>query len=387
MKTIFTFVIVLLPILSIYISPIRNIDLGTFCLLLLSPFVFAGFLKRNRIKAPYFMCMLILYTCMGTLFSFAVNVPPDLKISLLRMGKFVVVLSIVFVVGNMFFNYTLAKKILKVVTTVAVLYIIVQTVVFYFTGRLLPSVPFNLVQNEAYGNIDYVSAAARFYRPTSFFLEPAHFSQYVLLYLAYSLFGDYEENRSNLKMAIFITIGLFASTSGQGILLGLLIWGLWWFDEIKKANIKNMVYLIILAAVISVIILPLVFQTRTVNTAMNRLVTGSGSLGDAVTGRLFTYNYYSELPVLQKIIGMGYGNVPKGVYFNSIAYTLYCSGIIGLILIVLIFLDAFIYTRNFQRYFCIIYALLILGSASFTATSIAYYFMFIYSGYKKVYVS
>lgn len=384
MKTVFSFLIVLLPILSIYISPIKGIDLGTFCLLFLSPFLFMGFLKRSKIKVPLFMIIFILYTFIASLFSFMISTPSDFKISLLRMGKFVVVLSIVFIMGNMFFNYTLAKKVLKVVTMTAVSYIIIQTVVFYSAGRLLPSVFFNLIQSEIYRDIDYVSAAARFYRPTSFFLEPAHFSQYVLLYLTYCLFGDHQENRTNLRMAIFITIGLFLSTSGQGILLSMLIWVLWWFSKIKKANIKNKTYLIFFAVLIFIFVLPPVFQTRIVQMAINRLITDSGSLGIAVKGRLFTYNYYKELPILQKIIGMGYGNVPVGVYLNSAAYTLYCSGIIGLLLVMMMFLDAFVHTQYFQKYFCLIYALLILGSGSFTAIGIAYYFMFIYSGYRKV---
>ena len=52
MSTIFTFIIVLLPILSIYKSPISGIDLGTFCFFVISPIIFAGFLKNNKVKIP-----------------------------------------------------------------------------------------------------------------------------------------------------------------------------------------------------------------------------------------------------------------------------------------------------------------------------------------------
>ena len=383
---IFTIAVVLLPILSVYISPINGIDLGTFCLLLLLPVLLGGILKCNKIKMklPLSMLLLILYISFGSLISYVISIPPNFVLVLSRMGKFIIVLLIVFIIGKgQYFDYQLAKRILKITVLAAVSYIIIQSVMFYMSGRLLPSVPFNLIRSEEYANIDYLRGASVFYRPTSFFLEPAHFAQYVIVYLIYSLFGDYKENQTKLKIAVFITVGLFLSTSGQGILLSLLVWGFWLFSQLIKSSIDRKIKLVILGVLVCTIVLPAVFQTEILSTSIDRVITNSGSLGAATEGRLFSYDYFNDLPMLQKIIGTGYGNVPAGVYLNSVAYTLYCNGIIGMLFVGMLFYDAFVHTRYYHKYLCIIYALLIFGSSTFTASGIAFYFMFIYSGYIK----
>ncbi len=379
-KKLFTLVVVLFPILGIYISPISGFDLGTFCLLLLLPFLLSG---NFKIRIPLYMFLLIMYILLGSLIAYTVSEPSDLALAMLRMGKFIITVVIVFIIAKeKFFDYQFAKKMLKIITISAVSYIIIQSILFYKTGRLLPSVPFNLIRNEEYGTIDYSQAASIFYRPASFFLEPAHFAQYVVVYLTYCLFGDFQKTEPQLIAAVFITIGLFVSTSGQGILLSFLIWTFWLFNQLAKSGITRKIYLIIFCILLGLIVLPKVFQTEIVSTSINRIITDSG-LGVASKGRLFSYYYFNELPLLQKIIGTGYGNVPAGVYLNSAAYILYCNGIIGMVIVGMLFYDAFRHARYFQRYLCIIYALLIMGSATFTASGIVFYFMFIYSDYNK----
>lgn len=388
-KKLFTIAIVLLPILSIYISPINGMDLGTFILLILLPFLFISLIvkKEKKINIPIPMLLLILYTFIGSFFAYIFSNPDDFTLALLRLFKFIIILIIVFVIGkDINFDYFFAKKILKIVTIISVSYIIIQSVSWYTMGRLLPSVPFNIIQGGGSdpGSFEYIAESTMLYRPSSFFLEPASFSQYILLYLAFCLFGDHKEKGKDYVVAIYITIGLLLSTSGQGILLGLLLWVFWLFDQLSKSNIGKKLFLIMFLAPLFIVGVSLIYQTQIVHGAISRVFTSiSGSPSLVISLRVFTYSYFDQLQWFQKIIGSGYGNVPTGIYFNSIAYTLYCSGFIGLIFVVILFFNTFIHTSHFQKVFCFIYALIIIGSATLTATSIAFYFMFIYSGYKK----
>jgi len=298
------------------------------------------------------MLVLILYTFIGSMLAYTLSSPTDIIMQILRLGKFVIILSIVFLIANYHaFDYNLAKKYLRIMAFITTLIIIIQNIAFYICNKYISLVAYNYITNEAYIN-SIIYPSMQLYRPTSLFLEPAHYSQYNILCLCYSLFGDHQNRKSNLKLAIFITVGLLLSTSGQGILLCALLWFIFNLSIMQKSIYR-------------------VWDFE------------KGEPGPALSTRLFTYSYFNELPLLYKFIGVGFGNVPPGVYFNGISYILYTIGVIGLFIVMLFLLNAFIHTRNFQRCFCLIYFLLLIGSQTFTAVNIVFYFSFIYSGYQR----
>lgn len=268
---------------------------------------------------------------------------------------------------------------------ITTLIIIIQNIAFYICNKYISLVAYNYITNEAYIN-SIIYPSMQLYRPTSLFLEPAHYSQYNILCLCYSLFGDHQNRKSNLKLAIFITVGLLLSTSGQGILLCALLWFIWFLNIMltSKIDIIKKLLLLFLVIVFVVYIIPQIFNLSIMQKSIYRVWDfEKGEPGPALSTRLFTYSYFNELPLLYKFIGVGFGNVPPGVYFNGISYILYTIGVIGLFIVMLFLLNAFIHTRNFQRCFCLIYFLLLIGSQTFTAVNIVFYFSFIYSGYQR----
>jgi hypothetical protein len=111
----------------------------------------------------------------------------------------------------------------------------------------------------------------------------------------------------------------------------------------------------------------------------------SRGMGVATNARLLTYEHFTRLSIFQKITGVGIGNVPS--YMNGVAYILSTTGIIGLILTLFVLIDAFRNTRNFQRILCIVFFFLLLVSNIFYSVHIVFFFMFIYSEYRKKYIN
>lgn len=374
------------PILSIYISPIKGVDFGMFAILAIFPLIFAYAGKHGKIKTNYFILALILYVFTDSILAYVLSSPVDIVTPVLRLGKFVIILSIVFLLANhCLFDYSLAKEYLKLMAVTTTAVIIIQNIVYYMSSKHVAFVVYDFIENKEY-LASNVYTSMSLYRPSSLFLEPAHFSQYNVLPLCYSLFGDYQNRNSDLKLAIFITAGLFLSTSGQGILLSVLLWFIWFLNTMFKFSraVSRGSFLLIIVVLFALCVIPYLSNLSIIEKSVYRVWDfEKGEPGPALTGRLFTYSYFKELPLLHKFIGVGFGNVPSGVYLNGISYILYTTGVIGLLIVVFVLLDAFIHTRNFQRYFSLIYFILLIGSQTFTAANIVYYLTFIYSGYQR----
>src|SRR5699024_9852825 len=78
--------------------------------------------------------------------------------------------------------------------------------------------------------------------PTALFCEPAHLAEYIVPYLAICLSMKDKSGKIYIKRAVLLTIVLAMSTSGNGIISGIIVWVLY-FDlnftkEGKYINMK-----------------------------------------------------------------------------------------------------------------------------------------------------
>ena len=78
---------------------------------------------------------------------------------------------------------------------------------------------------------------------------------------------------------------------------------------------------------------------------------------------------------------MGFGNLPDNMYFSSIADILFTLGIIGLIIVLVLYLKLFIQGKLFQKMLCVVSMILMFGGGLFTATYLLFYLSFI--AYRK----
>lgn len=381
MKRIYTFLIVILPIIAVYKSPISGIDLGTFAFISMSFFILL--FSKGRVQLIKPMLIFLIYIVFSTLISMQLQGELENILIILRTGKFVLLILLILHIGNKeLFDIEFGLKVLKTVSIVSVLYLILQTIGYKFFNVLLPNGILSLIIDEAYLNVDYVTEAKFLYRPSSFFIEPSSFSQYNLLYLSYSIFGlDNKKLLYNWRHALYISVGILLTGSGQGILLVFATWGLWVLNKLFLSKMKFKQYLLLAGIIVSgMLFIPYLLQNDFISKALSRVFTASTSSGgNAFLARIKGYDHFNRLPSIFKIIGMGYGNVPPRIYFNSAAYTLYCSGMIGGIILLYIFWDIFKKGIGFQKEFTIIYFILTMGTTAFKATSICFYLSFIYT--------
>lgn len=379
MKKIFTILIVIFPIIAVYRSPIPGVDMAT-CLMLLFSFLFLIFHRDAVVDIKNPFLFFLIYLVIFSIASYLIQGSSD-AIVFLRMGKFVFLILFAVIIARGSFDQKLGIRVLTIITAAATVYIIVQAIAYYTGGILLPAGFLSVVTDETYGGLDYMQIARSFYRPSSFFIEPAYFAQYTLLGLCVNLFG-YGQRKYRYVLALFFTAGIVLSGSGQGVLAAAFLWGLAFMQRLVFTNftIKKL-FLTIVICVACVVFIPMLLKTSFVSMTLARIFGDNAAMGgNALLSRLEGYRYFSTLPAVLQIIGTGYGNVPVGVYLSSAAYTLYTLGILGAGLVLYIFADAFSRGKGFQRVFTAAYFVLFLAANVFTATYICFYFCFLYIG-------
>lgn len=385
MKKVFTSLVICLPILTVYKSPVPGVDLATL-LMLLFAFVYflSGRLKFINIKSPllFFLLFLLFLSSVSFMLQGVIS-----DIALLRTGKLLFLVLFVFVIGyDNLFDKEFAIKALNAVTAAAAIYIILQTVAYHLFGLLLPSGILPLVTDEAYSALNYAQIAKSFYRPSSFFIEPAYFAQYAMLGLCINIFG-FKKSRlcHNLKMALLISAGIILSASGQGVLLAAFLWLFWLVQRLIFTNFSvKKLFILLAVAGAGIVFIPMLLETELVSKTLSRVFdTNTAMGGNALLARTHGYSHFQSLPLLYKTIGVGYGNVPPGVYLNGAAYILYTLGISGAAVMLFLFADAFVKGKPFGRVFLAAMFGMLLVANIFTAAYLCFYFSFIYIGRYK----
>lgn len=372
-----TLVIVLLPILSIYKSPLRGVDLGSLVLIL--AFIYSVY--KNKTITLQFPREWSIYLFL-VIISILVIYPFSLKNQsftyvFLRTSKYVLYMVIgIYSATNGVFHLPFGLLVYKVVGIVSVSYIYLQSFLFrFFSINFIGVIP-ELLFLQSYTDrfVDFITSN----RPTSFFLEPGHFFDYIMFLLIIALFKNRSPNLIDVLFAIFISVGLVLSTSGQAILFVLFIWFYFLVKILKRKTVSSVLVLISLLFCIPILFFQdsvAIFYQNNLERVFNLEATG----GNAIIARAEGFNDFLSLPILSKFIGVGYANVPNH-FFSSVSFSLYTLGIIGLIFILNIYYKS--YKGSTELYIkLLVLALLIvsLGNTSFMSVSSIFYFSFIYS--------
>lgn len=362
MKKLFTLVVILFPILSLYKTPIPGVDIATLFALMFIPFLI---INNEKISINKPLIIMLFYTILSTFLSLWFQSSVDDSMIFFRLGKLVILIVVFLLWGfNSYFDSSYALKTLRIVTLAATFYVVLQSVSQHFFYIVLPRAIYSLLVDSTHlvvQLIDLESAYSSNYRPSAFFLEPAHFSQYVLVYLAITLFGINRNSYFNLrwKEALFISLGIILSRSGMGIILASLLWFLFAVKVLisKRINKKHLLIVFTLS-VITLISLFFLRNHDFIIYALNRVFATDDVGYNAIQGRIGGYVSFLELNTLYQLIGVGYGTI-NGTYFNGLSSTLYWSGILGIIPMLYILIDAFIKGENFQKIFVLIYFILL----------------------------
>ena len=386
MNSFFTALIVLLPILAVYRSPFPGMDFGTFLLLFFTVTVFVTGHFPHKIKIPKILLVLMVYIAITTLLNifFADDeLQNPVNLVLLRTLKFILIPLLVFLFNSTFFDHSLGIKFLRYISFAAVCYLILQIAIYRWFGLLLPNVVMSLILQGNYENVDYEYAAEYFLRPASFFLEPAYFSQYIVVYLIYSLFRLNSTEKALLGSALFCSIGIFLSTSGQGIAYMLGSWGLYFcrilFSRSSSENIWKGGLLLVAFGLVGYF-----FMDNGIIVYAWERIFGSQHGGNAFIARTSSDELFFELSPFQHFSGVGFGNPLPDTYFSSLSYFLYCTGYIGTFIVILFFLVSYCQVKSYQRVLVLVIALLCCIGLLFTAVGISFYFTFILASAKII---
>jgi len=369
MKTIYTGLIVILPILMMYKFPFAKMSCVTILVLLFSPVFLIKALKGICGNFNIIWSNMPLFLYFMWAISKCVGSPIDL---ILFAATYIYITAIV--VSNIF-DINKARKIIENISIIASIIVILQYVLHYTSGLTLPTVCvydwLNDYMKYSIQNKDMTG----FFRPSAFFAEPAHFAYYSVIGIVSILFT---ESKVNIKKAVFITLGILLTTSGIGIIFSSIIWFVW----LLKGSPKNRTsFLKIFGGLTSgLLTYYLLMQFNFFSNAIQRIF-GEVDGYNAISGRLFWWDtYFSRLSTHDWIFGLGYSALP-GVYFTGFMEIVYASGIIGLILLSMAIMNCIRHTKGFHLFLCIIFFGLLFSSDLTSFFYMIFWFSLIYSGY------
>lgn len=337
-EKIYPWILVLLPVLSQYQFGPLDLDV-----IVMALFFLCGIFFRRHIRiSPVgrFALVLIGYIFFTTVINIVIGQKfSPISTIIVRAGKYLLYLLIVFFLGNECISYESLMKAYRVVAFAATIYIVIQTVAFYGAGITLPcKIGGSIKENE-------VSVG----RLRAFYSEPAVMSYSLIPFIVCSLFGEPYRNKKHTGGfdAVFVSAGIILSTSGQGILAISIVWAIWILLQIINGKFKAKQFLLLLGIAIVALVL---YRSGILEFALGRLE--SAEEGSAIDARMSGYKSLDLLSPLQLLFGSGFGNYVvensfgldvfyQFVNYSSLAEFLFTLGIVGTLAWLVFFISVF----------------------------------------------
>lgn len=231
--------ILLGPLLEPYLLPGTSITLDTVflffnCLVLL----FIG--KRQKIIFPKYYLLFFFY---------AIIIPPLVSIfygyttSIQSSYISIVLYTLCLILYTPYLDIDIIKKVYGILVLIVSIVFILQEVMYATFGyRFSALIAFLPVKYSYTSMSDFMVKQMFMSRSSSLFLEPAHFAQFLLGYLAILLGDSYNKKRLINIPAIITSLILLLTWSGNGILIAVLLWVM--FILFVKVDLLKKIFLI-----------------------------------------------------------------------------------------------------------------------------------------------
>ena len=339
--------IALVPILMPYRIPALSYSIASVLATLLAVIMIPIIICRlNKIDFSYFF-LFLLFLFYAFVKSSGVNLVVLVFTSIILIGL------TTGAVDSSFFRKTI--EIIAIAASIAVLF---QTLSHYIVGGhiplIIPSLCTESVQSS-YSNLILTGMASRLYRPSAFFLEPSHFTQFCVFALVSSLF----RKKARLKTAFLISLGMLATTSGMGIIMILVSWAFWLFIYNLEATKRNLPkYLIML--LVALLLFIFVYQIPFIQQAVLRVTEG-----EAIKGRWFWWDkYFSQFNISDLTFGFGTSSLPSEYFIGFMSY-IWSYGIIGFTLYSIGCIQMFFKSKIVSKYLILlIFSLMFFANAT-----------------------
>lgn len=380
----------LFPLLNIYSFGLPYLSIGQFLLfVLLIRDTFRFGLSKKDIFFKPFLIYAFFISIAGCFISWVE--PGDVFHDILSMILFCVFLFPAF----RFVDYDVFIRTIKIFGLICLSFFFIQFVLLKVGVSISGIIPF-LPLKEA-DTASLIAKQMESTRASAFFMEPAHYSQFMVLVLLFFLFLE-DRNKKNFFISILITISLLLSESSTGYALFTLMWGVWSLEFVKNSRNK----LIVIGLVVAVLSAVVVFILSNENFAesfgryreLNSDTAGSSVHGYSTHIRMVRgYFPFIESDFWEKLFGHGLGSHNSYVdthqtslfflltdkiphYINSFQYLLFSVGIIGSLLYYSQMFKLYINTSRIGKV-CVIGLCLLFLSADFFYISFIWLYVII----------
>lgn len=384
LQKIFTSYVIILPILNIYCSHYINAlrigeIVGVFMAILLLAATKSKFVLSN---IEYWIAIAYIFFQSIVLTGFI----PTYTISdtFVRLGRVLFYTYFALRLAPSFFNWEFGVNLYIKLSVLCSLVLITQFVVlqvsFKFVPFVLPGMNLstNFSNSEEYYHslIQGINWYGKGLRCSGFFLEPAHFCEFVIFSLVFLLSA--KKSKTNLFCIGIIGFSILISGSAIGFFSFAFIYITSIFHRVTAKKILFSFLILILAISIS-------YYLNLFDKAFYRLSTVSSTV-EATTGNLRLlrgYVIYNEMPLFYKIFGMGFGNYENFVeyyniqtmfdtflprsneFMNGISVILTSGGIIGISIYLAFFIKIYFRLDYVRKIIFFVFVLILFSSNIF----------------------
>lgn len=342
---LFSWLIAFAPWLSIYATFIPGISVADFFLMLFVIYSLLFNFNKMKIRVNYiWIIIFIIYLILST-FIASINLNSMYYGNIFtRFIKFIFYSYIIIILFPLFLNKEELFKGIRFLVIFSCIVILIQYIAYYLIGVYLEfKIPFFSYANEVTESVNFAKIQMLSFRPSSIFLEPSHFSVFSILYLGILLFQS-NENITIWIESILVSIAILLSVSSSALILIVFYWAIYIVKSMLKwKSLYTPFKVFLFFVIVFAILFPIFRNSPHLYQALERILDLNSA---AVTGRINAgQNLVDSLEGMNKLFGVGFGNLPKYIYFNSIFYLLYCSGYVGIILFLCVLFSLFKSTR------------------------------------------
>lgn len=375
---LFTLQIILFPLTSIYATPIPNLSIADFLLVLTFPFfLFVSSQSNFKIhKVSISVYIFFFYILVTMIIQFV----EETGVGILSTIRFLLYL-LVLTYSYKLFDFSFAMRFIHKLTAFISLIVIIQFLSYFFFSYIIPwKLPLLSVIDKDMLDITDFESFFKYYRPSGLFMEPTHFAQFSLISITYTLNGNIISERKIGKVILPI-IGILCSASSLGFFFLIIAFGYWGGRKFSlKIDFKRILIFIFFLTIVIYLISSIDYFKYIIIRMFGEDGVGYGA---AMGYRFDSISYFMSGKLDFKDWLIGRGRSSEDIYFTGFFYFLNANGIIGLLLYILLSLQFIITASSFGKYLMIIVFILSIGSEVVANFGLLFYGSFIFGSINK----
>lgn len=331
---IYTILVVLYPLLSMYRFGNTIYSISEFCAGVVLVLIILQGTKNFKLN-KLFLCIAIFFFINICIVALINNKDLNFdKIDLIGSSLRLLLVYFLLSLANRRFVFELGKKVVIYVAIISTIYLLIQYIASLkgiYIGGGIPFFSQYAFRGDVSGYVNDVIKYGVTYRARSFFEEPAHFCQYVIVAILLLLF-DENKNKKVIKL-ILLDMGIVFSMSLLGWLMLIFVYAMWGIFYIKNKIVSKKV-------ISCVLFLPIIclglWNTDAVQNVIEKKFLNQVVSADTRFEGMSILSELSKEGFVYFIFGNGL--VDSETYYAGITRLLYSFGVIGLVFALLIFI-------------------------------------------------